>query len=312
MEDETKRTGKRMEGLAVVEEDGEQASVLNKNRISNAAKEVWEKVTGFLAGKKVRRGEEPGSLVVCDEEKGNGNGGGLVDLADVGKELEDGVVVLLEENVDDDRFEVRSVGSESLSSRKNVGWDFLENLEGEERVEELDRKLEQNRKRKWEDDGEVKQRGLLNMVGWLVREKEGKSEKRWKRKVGRTVHDEEGRVVRTEDEEGIPLPKQFRLGLERKGVELNHASRARNNFGMNRRGLTGHTAGRGEKRNWIASFTRVGCLGCKTNGEGNHKGRTGNPLIMVIGDEATPMTVGFTKKDGGNLVHGCSKRNTWV
>jgi hypothetical protein len=238
-------------------------------------------------------------LVVCDEEKGNENGGGLVDLADVGKELEDGVVVLLEENVDEDRFEVRSVGSESMSSRKNGGWDFLENLEGEERVEELDRKLEQNRKRKWEDDGAVKQKGLLNMVGWLAREKDGKSEKRWKRKVGRTTHDEEGRVVRREDEEGIPLPKQFRLGLERKGVELNHASRARNNFGMNRRGLTGQTAGRGEKRNWIASFTRVGCLGCKTNGEGNHKGRTGNPLIMIIGDEATPMTVGFTKKDGG-------------
>ena len=299
MENEPTRTGKRLEGLAVEDMEGEQASVTSKNRIANAAKEVWMRVRGVLAGKKVRRGDEPGSLVVCGGERGNDDGAGLVDLEVIGKELEDGVVVLLEENVDDDRLEVRSVGSESLSSRKNVGWDFLENLEGEERVEELDRKLEQNRKRKWEDDGEVKQRGLLNMVGWLVREKEGKSEKRWKRKVGRTVHDEEGRVVRREDEEGSPLPKQFRLGLERKGVELNHASRARNNFGMNRRGLTGQTAGRGEKRNWIASFTRVGCLGCKTNGEGNHKGRTGNPLIMIIGDEATPMTVGFTKKDGG-------------
>ncbi len=39
-------------------------------------------------------------------------------------------------------------------------------------------------------------------------------------------------------------------------------------------------------------------MGCKTNGEGNHKGRTGNPLVMVIGDEATPMTVGYTKKGG--------------
>jgi hypothetical protein len=292
--------------------DGEQASVTSKNRISIAAKEVWGKVTGFLAGKKVRRGEEPGSLVVCGEEKGNENGEGLVDLEDIGKELEDGVVVLLEENVDDDMSEVRSVGSESLNGGKKGGWEFLENLEGEERVEELDRKLEQNRKWKWEDDGTVKQKGLLNMVGWVAREKEGKSEKRWKRKVGRTRHDEEGRVVRTVDEEGIPLPKQFRLGLERKGVELNHASRARNNFGMNRRGLTGNTAGRGEKRNWIASFSRVGCLGCKTNREGNHKGRTGNPLIMVIGDEAMPMTVGFTKKEGGESCAWVLKRNIWV
>ncbi len=123
------------------------------------------------------------------------------------------------------------------------------------------------------------------MAGWVKREKEEKSEKRWKRKVGKARHDDEGRVVRTVDEEGIPLPKQFRLGLERKGVELN-------NFRMNRRGLIGNTAGRGEKRNWIASFTRVECLWCKTNGEGNHKGRTGNPLVMVIGDEAMPMTGG--------------------
>ncbi len=162
----------------------------SKNRISIAAKEVWGKVTGFLAGKKVRRGEEPGSLVVSGEEKGNKNGEGLVDLEDIGKELEDGVVVLLEENVDDDRSEVRSVGSESLNGGMKGGWEFLDSLEGEERVEELDRKLEQNRKRKWEDDGTVKQKGLLNMVGWVAREKEGKSEKRWKRKVGRTRHDD--------------------------------------------------------------------------------------------------------------------------
>jgi hypothetical protein len=82
MENEPARTGKRMEGLAVEEPDGEQASV---TRISNAAKEVWGKVRGFLAGKKVRRGEEPGSLVVCGDVKGNENGDGLVDLDDIGK-----------------------------------------------------------------------------------------------------------------------------------------------------------------------------------------------------------------------------------
>jgi hypothetical protein len=277
MENEPARTGKRMEGLVVEDADEEQAGVLNKNRISAAAKEVWEKVTGFLAGKKVRRGEEPGSLVVCGEEKGNENGEGLVDLAVIGKELEDSVVVLLEENVDDDRSEVRSVGSESLSGGKKGGWDFLENLEGEERVEELDRKLEQNRKRKWEDDGTVKQKGLLNMVGWLAREKEGKSEKRWKRKVGRTGHDEEGRVVRTEDEEGIPLPKQFRLGLERKGVELNHASRARNNFGMNRRGLTGNTAGRGKKGTGLRALQGWDAWDAKQMGRGTTSGGRGIP-----------------------------------
>jgi hypothetical protein len=35
------------------------------------------------------------------------------------------------------------------------------------------------------------------------------------------------------------LPCRSRLGLEKKrGMEMNHASRARNNFGMNRRGLS--------------------------------------------------------------------------
>jgi hypothetical protein len=275
MANEATRTGKRMEGLAVEDMDDEQASVTSKNRISMAAKEVWGKVTGFLAGKKVRRGEEPGSLVVCGEEKGNTDGEGLVDLEDIGKELEDGVVVLLEENVEDDTAEVRSVGSESLNGGKKGGWEFLENLEGEERVEELDRKLEQNRKRKWEDDGTVKQKGLLNMVGWVAREKEGKSEKRWKRKVGRTRQDEDGRLVRSVDEEGIPLPKQFRLGLERKGVELNHASRARNNFGMNRRGLTGNTAGRGEKGTGLQASQGWVAWEAKPMGRGITRGERG-------------------------------------
>ncbi len=135
-------------------------------------------------------------------------------------------------------------------------------------MEELDKKLEQNRKRKWHDDGSVKQKGLLNMAGWVEREKEGKSEKRWKRKVGRARLDEEGRVVRTVEEEDIPLPKLYRLGLERKGVELNHSSRARNNFGMNRRGLTGNTAGRGEKGTGLQASQGLGAWGVRPMGRG--------------------------------------------
>ena len=65
MENEPTRTGKRLEGLAVEDLEGEQASVTSKNRIANAAKEVWMRVRGVLAGKKVRRGDDPGSLVVC-------------------------------------------------------------------------------------------------------------------------------------------------------------------------------------------------------------------------------------------------------
>ncbi len=119
MENQPTRTGKRLEGLAVEDLEGEQASVMSKSKIANAAKEVWMRVRGFLAGKKVRRGDDPGSLVVCGGERGTDDGAGLVDLEVIGKELEDGVVVLLEETVDDDKSEVRSMGSESLNGGKN-------------------------------------------------------------------------------------------------------------------------------------------------------------------------------------------------
>ncbi len=57
-----------------------------------------------------------------------------------------------------------------------------------------------------------------------------------------------------------------------------------------------------EKANLISTCTRVGCLGYKEGGEGTHRERTGEPLIMVVWDEATPMTVGFTKKGRGGLL----------
>ncbi len=62
---------------------------------------------------------------------------------------------------------------------------------GEEgKEEELEKKLEESRKRK-----KVKQKGLLNMSGWLVKEIEGKGEKRWKRVVVRAVPQEGGGCV---------------------------------------------------------------------------------------------------------------------
>ncbi len=59
MDDEPRRTGKQMERLGVEDNLEEQASVAIKNKLSTAAKEAWGKVTvrGFLAGKKVRRGD---------------------------------------------------------------------------------------------------------------------------------------------------------------------------------------------------------------------------------------------------------------
>ncbi len=158
----------------------------------------------------------------------------------------------------------------------------------------------------------VKQKGLLNMTGWLKRESEVRGEKRWKRTVVRGVVRENGGAELVRNEEGLPLPKQFRLGLEKRGVELNHSSRARNNFGLNRTGLTGGSgSGVREKSNWISTFTRVGCLGCKEGGEGTHRGRTGDPVLLVVGDEATPLAVGYTKKGGVDSCAWILKKEHW-
>jgi hypothetical protein len=112
-------------------------------------------------------------------------------------------------------------------------------------------------------------------------------------------------------EERIPLPENYRLGLEGKGVDVNNSSRYRNEVGKNNKPLfPSKGKGRGEEtRNWIASFNRTGCIGCKDGNDSVHKGRDVKPVVMVVGDEAVPITVGITKKEEkGGLRVGAEKR----
>jgi hypothetical protein len=121
--------------------------------------------------------------------------------------LEDGVVVLVEEEVCGEDDEMKSVGSGSLTGSKvGGGFEFLECLEKEDKEDVLANKLEESRKRERQSDGMLKQKGLLNMTGWLKRENEVRGEKRWKRTVVRENRGAE--LVR--NEEGLPLQKQFR------------------------------------------------------------------------------------------------------
>ena len=91
------------------------------------------------------------------------------------------------------------------------------------------------------------------------------------------------------------MPANYRLGLEGKGVDLNNSSRYRNEFGKNSKGK-----GWGEEtRNWIATFNRTGCIGCKDGNESMHKGRDGQYVVLIVGDEAVPTTVGITKRGLG-------------
>ena len=102
--------------------------------------------------------------------------------------------------------------------------------------------------------------------------------------------------------EKIPLPEEFDLGLDKRGVYVNSSARRQHNMGANRMGVFPREGGgKGEGRNWLANFTRAGCVGCKDkDGKNQHNGRSGEPLILVIGDEATPCMVGYTKEGGRN------------
>ncbi len=62
-----------------------------------------------------------GSLEVCEGGRALKEGEELVNLEEVGEELEDGVVVQLEDKVGGEDEDVMSVGSGSLSGRKGGG-----------------------------------------------------------------------------------------------------------------------------------------------------------------------------------------------
>ena len=94
---------------------------------------------------------------------------------------------------------------------------------------------------------------------------------------------------------------------------LNSSNRKNSNFGSNKRPLVGKEKGKGEKVNWIANCTRSGCVGCGgEDGSSNHLGRSGELLVLVIGDEALPMCY-WPHCDGREerVAAGCSRRNIW-
>ena len=107
-------------------------------------------------------------------------------------------------------------------------FDFLECIENEGVDEVAEKKRGEEKKRKRDDGGfRVNNRGLLGTWGWEEKERREKEDGRWKRKV---IKDG---VVSTED---MPLPREYRLGLEKRGEELHSSSRMRNSMGTGRTG----------------------------------------------------------------------------
>ncbi len=91
--------------------------------------------------KVVRKGREEGSMEVCKADRSLEEGDELVNMEEVGKELEDGVVVLVEVEVADEEDEVRNAGSGSVTGGKGgCGFKFLDCLEGDSKEEVLEKK----------------------------------------------------------------------------------------------------------------------------------------------------------------------------
>jgi hypothetical protein len=65
-----------------------------------------------------------------------------------------------------------------------------------------------------------------------------------------------------------------------------------------------------ETRNWMASFTKTGCMSCRDeDGRLNHKRSDGLPVTIVMGDEAVSNVVEFM---GRGKNEGKGESCAWV
>ena len=267
-------------------------------KIRRAMESIREK----LGGRRLFRRKEDGAVRIASKESRAEDGEKEVRVEEmIGNDGEEEVELKIEEEENKEQeCENKSVGSGGTAK----GFSFLDELEEEDKVDEVEGINRMGRKRKAAEmrKESFKIRGLSNTAGWKDRAKESREDARWHR----LTEKEEGGKIECSREK-IPLPEDFDLGLCLKGLEVNSSSRRNNNMGTNRKPLIQGKEGRkGEGQNWIASFTRAGCVGCKgEKGTSNHDGRTADPIVLVVGDEAIPSTVGYTRKGEGN---GCS----WV
>jgi hypothetical protein len=273
-----------------------------RGKIAAVAREGWAKIRMKLQGKGLKR---DGSVLFV-EEKGRAAGQSERTEEMEGEWTEEGIGGFIHvEEVEGKEQETGSIGS-GESRRTKAGFEFLGEIPDDKEDAELEevRKTDRKRKRTTSKDRVVV--GMEGVPGWEWREREGREEKR--RAVVTVCVEDDGTKVREVRMEKIPLPEHFRLGLDDRGKQLNHSGRPNNNFGIKKEPLfPGGKDGKQESRNWFASFTKSGCLSCRDeDGKVTHKARSGDPVLLVIGDEATPTVVGYTEK--GSVENTCA----WV
>jgi hypothetical protein len=261
------------------------------NRMVSLAKDGWSKIKGIIEGKRLVREKDSGRVLLQDQELIEGDGGVVMEEWDEGKM---GGVVEIEEV--DEALNEEPGGESKDSGKRGQGFEFLEELQGEEKEVELEKKRQEGRKRKREVGTGETETGLGSRPGWKSREKESMDSGRLWRDVGRWEQSEDGGMAFKEEKERIPLPENYRLGLDGRGEFLNNSNKGNNNFGLNKTGLFPDVAGgRKETKNWISRFTKSGCISCRNEeGKVNHKRRDGTPVVLVVGDESVPTVVGHT------------------
>jgi hypothetical protein len=295
------KTRRGVEAMEVAEEEATEKASMGRirERITSAAREGWGKLVGRLRGKEIKR---EGSVLVVEKTSQETGVESRISEEMKGEWLDENEIGRVEVEVVEGNNGRETDSVKSNESRQTrVGFDFLDAMTDEGKDEELERVRQERRKRKRGEDEVKCKEGMMGIPGWEWREKEEREEKRWKREVmGWTVREGDERI-RVKRWEKVPLPENFRLGLEERGVKLNHSGRPKNNFGTNKAPLfPGGKDGKQESRNWFASFTKSGCLSCRDkDGKVTHKSRTGDPVILVIGDETAPTVVGYTEKDSG-------------
>ena len=257
-------------------------------------------VIQLVKGKLLVRNRGEGGMIVKDKGEQLDFGEEAVEIEEYLQDVEAEGIEIREEIVEKEEVKDTTIDEDgNLSSilEDNL-FSFLDNIGESSKDQEAERKKAETKKRKrGETEFLVNMRGLLGTRGWEEREETTKEDKRWIRKVS------ENGVVR---EEGMPLPEEYILGLEKRGEELNSSARAKNGMGTGRNAIFPKEGNqKGEGRNWIASFTKAGCISCRNEREELiHQGRNSDPVVLIVGDEATPMSVGFTKEGKGE--QGCA------
>ena len=265
-----------------VEED--KMGLMNKTGV--ITRSGWDQIRRLLEGKKMCMEKETGCVTVRDGSEEVGE-----DAVEIkGEEwIAEGDCNIEVNEIENGREEDR----ESIRTDRSRKFSFLAKIEDDKRDATLDCKLAEKRKRGRIEEETVRLRTLTGGERWDQREAAVKDDGRWERTF--VVSGFEGdEVVEMEKVEKIPLPGSYKLGLEKKGVDLNNSDRPVSNFGVGKWPIF-VDGGSQESKNWIATFHRGGCTACVgESGERMHQGRNSKPVVLLMGDEATPMTCGVT------------------